>query len=201
MRKSPRYIYLKCHRPVSTTETLLKKICRRHREASLLPALPAEIKTCPAQQTCSPCGNRSLSTPRFLFFLTTFILPYANCSLPIRNIPVRGSAQVPSALASEPEQIIPTHRAAKSSTVTCQQCSAGRESVHHFLITCPAYIRQRNNPLARYKLGTQAHHVKYLLNDPKRLKALFQFIATTHRFKAVFGDVSPARNSNEEDKE
>jgi len=86
------------------------------------------------------------------------------------------------------------HRIAKSSTVTCQQCSAGRESVHHFLITCPAYIRQRNSPLARYKLGTQAHHVKYLLNDPKRLKALFQFIATTHRFKAVFGDVSPARN-------
>jgi len=45
---------------------------------------------------------------RFLFFLTTFILSYANCSLPFRNIPVRGSAQVPSALASEPEQIIPT---------------------------------------------------------------------------------------------
>ena len=54
------------------------------------------------------CGNWSLSTLRFLFFLATFILSYANCSLPFRNIPVRGSAQVPSALVSEPEQIIPT---------------------------------------------------------------------------------------------
>ena len=42
----------------------------------------------------------------YFFLTTTFILSYANCNLPIRDIPVRGSVQFPSALASDPMQII-----------------------------------------------------------------------------------------------
>jgi len=61
---------------------------------------------------CYLCGNQSLSTLRFPFFPTTFILSYDTLIVVYRPkiyhmCIVRGSAQVPSALASEPMQIIP----------------------------------------------------------------------------------------------
>jgi ribonuclease HI len=87
------------------------------------------------------------------------------------------------------------HRIAKSETATCQQCNEGNESVHHFLLTCPAYTRQRN--ILRQELGTRAHHVKHILNDAECLKSLFTFIAKTKRFEPTFGDVSPPKDKND----
>ena len=97
-----------------------------------LAELTAEIGSCHGARKgyrCSEnpfCGNRSLSTPRFLFFYTTFILSYANCSLPIRNIPVRSSAQVPSALAFDPEQIIPTLSSPIRASTSCPSVATRR---------------------------------------------------------------------------
>ncbi|KAG2033990.1 hypothetical protein BDR03DRAFT_830036, partial [Suillus americanus] len=79
------------------------------------------------------------------------------------------------------------HRIAKSATATYSQCEESDESVHHFLLSCPAYTRQRN--ILRAELGTKAHRMKHILNEPECLKALFKYIATTRRFETVFGDV------------
>lgn len=87
------------------------------------------------------------------------------------------------------------HRIAKSETAICQQCNEGNESVHHFLLTCPAYTRHRN--ILRQELGTRAHHVKHILNEAECLKSLFKFIAKTRRFEPVFGDVSPPKDKND----
>ncbi|KAG2072419.1 hypothetical protein BDR04DRAFT_1096675 [Suillus decipiens] len=86
------------------------------------------------------------------------------------------------------------HRIAKSPTAVCQQCNEGNESVHHFLFTCSTYTRQRNT--LRSELGVKAQHMQHILNDPKCLKSLFKFIASTRRFTSSFGDVSPPKQLN-----
>ncbi|KAG1722076.1 uncharacterized protein EDB91DRAFT_1008627, partial [Suillus paluster] len=78
-------------------------------------------------------------------------------------------------------------RISRSPTATCQQCHKGTESVHHFLLTCPAYTRHQN--VLRLELGTHAHHLKHLINDVKCLKSIFKCITHTRRFETVFGDV------------
>lgn len=88
------------------------------------------------------------------------------------------------------------HRIAKSPTATCTQCNTGQESVHHFLMSCQAYNRQRSE--LRNKLGIRAMHVKNLLNEPECLRPLFEYIARTRRFETVFGDVTPSKDRNDE---
>jgi len=61
-------------------------------------------------------------------------------------------------------------------------------------MACPAYNRQRD--ALRLKLGIRATHVKNLLNDPGCLRPLFEYIALTRRFEAVFGDVTPSADRN-----
>ena len=89
------------------------------------------------------------------------------------------------------------HCISKSPTATCAQCNTGQESVHHFLMSCPAYNRQRSE--LRLKLGIRATHVKNLLNEPECLRPLFEYIARTRRFdQTVFGDVTPSIDKNDE---
>ncbi|KAG1866162.1 hypothetical protein F4604DRAFT_1516171, partial [Suillus subluteus] len=66
------------------------------------------------------------------------------------------------------------HQIVKSPTATCQQCNEGNEPVHYFLFTCSTYTRPCN--ILRLELGTKAHHMKHVLNDPKCLKLPFKFI-------------------------
>ena len=86
-------------------------------------------------------------------------------------------------------------RIARSQSAMCPQCNSAQESVHHFLLTCPAFIRQCN--ALRNKLGTRANHVKHLLNDPECIKPLFEYIASTRRLETVFGDVTPPKDDDE----
>jgi len=86
-------------------------------------------------------------------------------------------------------------RIARSQSAICPKCNDAQESVHHFLIKCPAYTRQRN--LLRHKLGARANHVKNLLNDPKCVKPMLEFVARTRRLETVFGDVSPPKDKDE----
>ena len=84
-------------------------------------------------------------------------------------------------------------RIARSQTATCPQCNTAQESVHHFLLQCPAYIRQRN--VLQHKLGSRANHVKNLLNDPNCVKPLLEYVALTRRLETVFGDESPPQKT------
>jgi hypothetical protein len=81
------------------------------------------------------------------------------------------------------------HRIAKVPSPTCQKCHLREESVHHFLIVCPAYARQRHE--LQNEIAPRASHLKNLLNDRKCIKPLFRFIANTRRLEQTFGDVTP----------
>jgi hypothetical protein len=63
------------------------------------------------------------------------------------------------------------------------------ESVHHFLLSCPAYARHR--AIMKAELGTHAQHLSGLLNDGKSVKAVLKYITRTQRLASTFGDVSP----------
>lgn len=76
----------------------------------------------------------------------------------------------------------------------CQQYNEGSKSVHHFLFTCSAYVRQHNN--MRMLLRMKAHHIKHILNETNCLKSLFKYIINTKRFASVFGDVLSPKELN-----
>lgn len=79
------------------------------------------------------------------------------------------------------------HRIAKSPTPTCPCCRQDDETVHHFLIACPAHQNARRE-LQRVG-GLEARSVAQLMSKPKLLPLLFRFIARTGRFHSVFGDL------------
>ncbi|KAG2062947.1 hypothetical protein BDR04DRAFT_1039489, partial [Suillus decipiens] len=54
-------------------------------------------------------------------------------------------------------------RISKAPSPTCPSCQEHAESVHHCLLACPTYARQRNAMKA--ELGPKAHQMKHLLND------------------------------------
>ena len=66
--------------------------------------------------------------------------------------------------------------------------SESDESVHHYLIHCPAYKTQRCQ-LER-KLKRDARSLRTLLTRPKVVAPLFQYINATGRFRDTFGDVA-----------
>ncbi|KAJ6619243.1 hypothetical protein B0H10DRAFT_1793786, partial [Mycena sp. CBHHK59/15] len=79
------------------------------------------------------------------------------------------------------------HRIKKSETPLCPCCFQTDETIHHFLLTCPAHHNAR---CTLHRLGGQdSHHVNKLLSKPTLLPLLFQFIARTTHFRNVFGDI------------
>ncbi|KAG2046294.1 hypothetical protein BDR06DRAFT_899460, partial [Suillus hirtellus] len=81
------------------------------------------------------------------------------------------------------------HRISKAPSPLCPSCRERDESVHHYLLACPTYTRQRS--AMRAELGPKAHQLKNLLNDNKCTKSLFKFIARTRHLLSSFGDVTP----------
>ena len=81
------------------------------------------------------------------------------------------------------------HRISKSPTPLCPSCEEREESVHHFLLTCPTYARQRATLQA--VLGTRAHNLRDLLNGEESIKEVLKYIARTKRLSNTFGDVNP----------
>ncbi|KAH7916939.1 hypothetical protein BV22DRAFT_970327, partial [Leucogyrophana mollusca] len=73
----------------------------------------------------------------------------------------------------------------------CPSCKAKEETVHHFLIACPAHQRQRDALIRA--LGRKANSLPALLSDEKCTSALFKYIASTRRFEQTFGDVTPPK--------
>ncbi|KAI0075755.1 hypothetical protein K474DRAFT_1574463, partial [Panus rudis PR-1116 ss-1] len=67
----------------------------------------------------------------------------------------------------------------------CPQCGKEQETVHHFLMTCEAYERQRQR--MRVRLGPAARIMRMLLTSADALPHLFQYIHDTKRFHETFG--------------
>lgn len=57
------------------------------------------------------------------------------------------------------------------------------------------------NVAPKYMVTTPSHtpyHVKNLLNDPKCVKPLLEYIALSHRLETVSGDVTPPKDKDAE---
>src|SRR5882724_11157396 len=75
------------------------------------------------------------------------------------------------------------HRIGKANSPMCQTCSSQRETVHHFLMTFPAYTEARRQ--IEMSIGRAAKLMEILLTNPKVFPHLFQFISATHQFNHV----------------
>ncbi|OBZ69759.1 hypothetical protein A0H81_10502 [Grifola frondosa] len=81
------------------------------------------------------------------------------------------------------------HRIRRADTPICPSCLAAPETVHHFLLTCPAHAHHRWDHLDR-SLGRAGRSLNYLLNTSSALKPLFSYINATGRLQQTFGDVT-----------
>ncbi|KAG2142925.1 uncharacterized protein EDB93DRAFT_1059602, partial [Suillus bovinus] len=79
------------------------------------------------------------------------------------------------------------HHIAKAPSATCQECHSHEETVHHFLLICLRFTRQR--AALSMEVGPRQLHVKYLLNDAKGIKATLKYIACTKRMEPIFRNV------------
>jgi ribonuclease HI len=74
------------------------------------------------------------------------------------------------------------HRINAVDTASCPGCGSTRETVHHFLMVCPAYNEQRQRMTAG--TGRGAMWMGKLLSDPKLTKRVIRYITDTGRFGA-----------------
>ncbi|KIK46875.1 hypothetical protein CY34DRAFT_75091, partial [Suillus luteus UH-Slu-Lm8-n1] len=72
-----------------------------------------------------------------------------------------------------------------------------KKTIHYFIITCPQYMRQCHT--LQIELGLQTNHIKNLLNNPKYIKPLLRFIASTRRMEQIFGNVTPPIDKEDEE--
>ncbi|KAG1907561.1 uncharacterized protein F5891DRAFT_938936, partial [Suillus fuscotomentosus] len=73
----------------------------------------------------------------------------------------------------------------------CQQCNKHDETVHHFVMACNRYARQR--AALRTEGGTQASQLEFLLSIQYRNRELPKYIVYTRRLEKTFRDVTPPK--------
>ena len=79
------------------------------------------------------------------------------------------------------------HCITKADSPSCPQCGHPRETVAHLLLDCPEFEGARAR--MRFKLGTGATSLQYLLTNPKALPPLFRFLHDTQRFATPYGNI------------
>ncbi|KAG1862919.1 hypothetical protein C8R48DRAFT_603403 [Suillus tomentosus] len=87
------------------------------------------------------------------------------------------------------------HHISKALSAKCEHCNAHEETVHHFLLICPSFIRQCT--ALRLEVGQCNCNIKYLLNY-KGMRATLKYTARTKRFKCTFGDVTSPEEKEEQ---
>ena len=80
-------------------------------------------------------------------------------------------------------------RIGKTPSPACARCGARYETVHHYVLICPAYEEERS--ILRGKVGRRKMNISSLLTDRSTIKELLRFLARTRRFTQVFGDLTP----------
>ena len=76
------------------------------------------------------------------------------------------------------------HRIGKADSPMCPACHSRKETVHHFLLACPAHAQQRR--WVKDKLRWTARSVRTLLSSPKAFNVMFQYMNSTGQLKATF---------------
>ncbi|KAG2110706.1 hypothetical protein DEU56DRAFT_749788 [Suillus clintonianus] len=85
------------------------------------------------------------------------------------------------------------HRIRGAETPTCPACEESEETVHHYLMECPAYRAQRD--VLQRSMPNRAYHIRRLLSNGEFLPNLFKYIAATKRLENAFGNVAPIENA------
>ena len=82
------------------------------------------------------------------------------------------------------------HWIKKSGTAECPHCKNGIcETIHHYLLTCPSYVRARQTLWA--KLNRDTNSIPFLIGTRLGIPPLLHYISNTNRFQATFGEVRP----------
>jgi len=81
------------------------------------------------------------------------------------------------------------HRIQKLNSPTGPACHRKDETVHHFIMECPAYARQRHARSSA--LPQDSHSLQKHLSHPKDMPHLMRYIAVTDRTSSTFDNVSP----------
>lgn len=79
------------------------------------------------------------------------------------------------------------HRIDKIESPMCPHCHQAEETVHHYLITCPHYRRERH--ILAGTLGRKATSISFLLTDPIATPHLIQFINASGRMRETLGEI------------
>ena len=80
-------------------------------------------------------------------------------------------------------------RIGKVPSPACARCGAAYKTVHHYVLMCPAYQKERS--ILRWKVGSRKMNLSSLLTERSALKELLRYLARTQRFTQVFGDLTP----------
>ncbi|KAG2036074.1 hypothetical protein BDR03DRAFT_470614, partial [Suillus americanus] len=81
------------------------------------------------------------------------------------------------------------HRISKTPSAKCEKCNAHEKTVHHFLMVCHTFARQRNT--LKEEVGPRNCNLRYLLNEGKGMRATLKYIAHTKRMEQSSGNVTP----------
>ena len=80
------------------------------------------------------------------------------------------------------------HRIGKSDSPYCQHCEGKEETVHHFILDCPLYARERHTMATA--LRRDASSISYILMNEEATEHLMRFVNSTGRFKQTYGEIS-----------
>ncbi|KIJ63740.1 hypothetical protein HYDPIDRAFT_58177, partial [Hydnomerulius pinastri MD-312] len=71
------------------------------------------------------------------------------------------------------------HRVKKAESPDCPYCGNNPETVEHFLLVCPQYVRERQ--MLRNALGRNANSMLFLLTQPTAVGPLIRYVNSTGR--------------------
>ena len=86
------------------------------------------------------------------------------------------------------------HRIKRAESAECPHCKKGiRETIHHYLLTCPRYAAARRL-LLQAKLKRDSSSIPFLIGSRIAIPRLLRYISATKRFSTTFGEVRPKDN-------
>jgi len=88
------------------------------------------------------------------------------------------------------------HRFKKAESPECPCCHQEEETVHHYLIRCPAHRKARNTMIRN--AGIDATNMSKLLSERSLLPHLFCFISASGRLRSVFGKIPELKTDNDQ---
>lgn len=174
----------------SGTNELPKSLLTKHGETKELPRSKSAIKQTYHRRIKDEATEIANNSPRFTALRTIDqSAPSNKFAAKTASLPRKHSSLLFQLRTGHIALNKHLHRISKSQSAKCENCNAHEETVHHFLLVCPTFTRQRD--AMRLEVGPRKYNIKHLLNDTQGMRATLKYIARTRRFEQTFGDVTP----------